>query len=821
MDNTIIIYYCVIAVLLAVVDFYFGYLSFKQPEKSGRFFGFTCISAGIVTLAYLFSIRAHDYFINSVASSIYFIMIDWMLVSLVHFVYLFTSPHKFRGHALIRKLTQIYAAFDTVVLIVNIFYEIAVHYDLRKTLIAFYTYDMKPLYYLHLLFTYVLVLLVLTILLIKAIRTPRQYRIPYMLNIAAIAFIVLINAVFLFDNERTILSLIDHSIIGYSLGIYLMYWAAFRYRKNDMLKSLSMTIFQNIGQGIVLFDYENALFMHNEKAERMLGDINFHGKMLVPEFLEAIRLPQDFCTQEKQSIQVERKSSEGLPLRCDFSRLRDDRGTVLGNLFVLTETANDVDFLTGFLNADRFRRFAAENPYNFNHPTTAVMFDILGLGEINRVFGREVGDQRIRNLVKVMKQNMPSNTFFVRGYEAHLIAVCFGKNEADLVENVEKIIEACDGTVLYGMSTTVEPSFRISPSGRSMMNLPESRNILATIDTAGLSLQIKKLLIEGSAHSQTLSSLVRALQESDSDTEAHVHRTQRMGQLLGNRIGLCDAELAQLNLLCLLHDIGKIGIPLEILNKPGKLTEEEWAVLRTHPEKGYQIAMSSNELKSIAEMILSHHERWDGHGYPNRLEGQNIPILSRIISIVDAYDAMVNNRVYRKALSPAEAQAEIRRCAGNQFDPYLAEEFLSLLKESPDLGNGVITGGEEESELNIDFGTAPETGDTVPVMHSTYILDANDYIAEIDDAFTDLTGYTASDAVGRMSQYELVPKEDRAFYLLQVNNQFAHGNIALLEHEIVRKDGERIRVLCYGKRYFDSAAKMFRSEVLITRVTKS
>ena len=123
--------------------------------------------------------------------------------------------------------------------------------------------------------------------------------------------------------------------------------------------------------------------------------------------------------------------------------------------------------------------------------------------------------------------------------------------------------------------------------------------------------------------------------------------------------------------------------------------------------------------------------------------------------------------------------------------------------------------------MNVDFGTAPETGDTAPVMHSTNILDANDYITEIDAAFTDLTGYTASDVVGRMSQFELVPKEDRAFYLLQVNNQFAHGNIALLEHEITRKDGERIRVLCYGKRYFDSAAKMFRSEVLITRVTKS
>ena len=194
---------------------------------------------------------------------------------------------------------------------------------------------------------------------------------------------------------------------------------------------------------------------------------------------------------------------------------------------------------------------------------------------------------------------------------------------------------------------------------------------------------MKKLLSSKSVHSQTLTSLVRALQESDSDTEAHVRRTQKMGVELGRRVGLSDEQIADLRLLCLLHDIGKIGIPLEILNKPGKLTEEEFAVLRTHVEKGYQIAMSSDELKSIARMILCHHERWDGKGYPEGLSGNSIPVLSRVIAIVDAYDAMVNNRSYRKGLDPETAQEEMRRGAGVQFDPYLTGEFLSMLEENP------------------------------------------------------------------------------------------------------------------------------------------
>ena len=268
----------------------------------------------------------------------------------------------------------------------------------------------------------------------------------------------------------------------------------------------------------------------------------------------------------------------------------------------------------------------------------------------------------------------------------------------------------------------------------------------------------------------------------------------------------------------MLHDIGKIGVPLEILNKPGKLTDEEWAVLKTHVEKGYQIAMSSDELSSIADMILCHHERWDGRGYPNHIAGEAIPILSRVISVVDAYDAMVNNRSYRKALPPEKAQEEIRACAGQQFDPYIAEEFLKMLQENPDIAEGESTGGEEVKFFQQIQQETVATGNTRAVTYSRYLLDRDDKIVETDDNFTQITGYSRQETVGVMSQFDLIPQEDRAFYIIQVNNQFSHGSIAFLEHEIQRKDGTRINVFCYGKRYYDSALKTFRSEILITKI---
>ena len=808
MENKIVAFYIVVAVMLAAIDFFYGHKAFQKDEPFGRYLGISAFAAAVVTLSYMVSIQTRTQLIVSVSSSIYFSGIDWMLVSLVHFVYSFTENHTIRRSALFRKIAVIYAAFDTVVMAVNIFTGIAIRYveeDGRE--VAFFSYDMKPLYIMHLVFSYILVAMVVFILVDKTIRTPHHYRMPFVLNILAIAFIVLINAIFLFVEGDGPMATIDHSVVGYSLALYLMYWAAFEYRRNDMLKSLSMTVFQNIDQGLLLFDYTDRLIMHNKKTEHMLGDGRFRYGMHMDEFLGMIAVPASAFENDQLAFQLDIQTVAGLPLRCDFSRLRERQGAVIGNLFVLTESSNSIDYMTGFTQWEQFQRCCAENPYDFDHPSTAVTFDIVGLGEVNRTFGHEVGDQRIRSLARSMREHMAPDTYFVRGYEAHLIAVCRGCSEDDIMDSVEQIIKEFRGSVLYGMSSTADSSI----SGN------ENRNIIKAVETASRSLQVKKLLSSKSAHSQTLTSLVRALQESDSDTEAHVKRTQKMGAALGERIGLTDAQQADLSLLCLLHDIGKIGVPLEILNKPGRLTDEEWAVLRTHAEKGYQIAMSSNELSAIANMILCHHEQWDGKGYPNHISGEDIPILSRVISVVDAYDAMVNNRSYRKGRSPQEAQDEIRRCSGTQFDPNIAAEFIRMLEENPDIAGGEIVGGEEVRVFSQKTQDVPESGNTRNVLYSRYLLDIDEYIVETDNNFTQITGYSAQDAIGRMKQFDLIPPEDLAYYIIQVNNQFSRKSIAFLEHELVRKDGSRIEVMCCGKRYYDSALKVYRSEIIITQ----
>jgi HD-GYP domain-containing protein (c-di-GMP phosphodiesterase class II) len=151
---------------------------------------------------------------------------------------------------------------------------------------------------------------------------------------------------------------------------------------------------------------------------------------------------------------------------------------------------------------------------------------------------------------------------------------------------------------------------------------------------------------------------------------------------IGRALGLPESEINKLELFAMLHDIGKIAIDDYILVKPGSLNDDEFAQIKRHSEIGYRISQSTPELSQISEYILTHHERWDGKGYPQGLAGEEIPLLSRILSIADSFDAMTNDRVYRNAMSIDEAIKEIQSNAGRQFDPNIVSIFLNVVNKS-------------------------------------------------------------------------------------------------------------------------------------------
>jgi response regulator RpfG family c-di-GMP phosphodiesterase len=176
----------------------------------------------------------------------------------------------------------------------------------------------------------------------------------------------------------------------------------------------------------------------------------------------------------------------------------------------------------------------------------------------------------------------------------------------------------------------------------------------------------------------TLEALGSALDTRDIGTEAHSRRVHGYALATARAFGVAPPMMRDLAHGVLLHDIGKIGIPDAILLKPGPLTPEEWKIMRTHPEIGRRLIERIPFLRGAVPIVYSHHEKWDGSGYPCALEGENIPLGARIFSVVDAFDAMTFDRPYSKAVPFEAAKAEIKRCAGTHFDPAVVEAFLQV-----------------------------------------------------------------------------------------------------------------------------------------------
>jgi cyclic di-GMP phosphodiesterase len=176
----------------------------------------------------------------------------------------------------------------------------------------------------------------------------------------------------------------------------------------------------------------------------------------------------------------------------------------------------------------------------------------------------------------------------------------------------------------------------------------------------------------------TLEALGSALDTRDVGTEAHSRRVHGYALAIADKYGVPQENMRDLAHGVLLHDIGKIGIPDSILLKPGPLTPEEWKVMRTHPEIGKRLIEGIPFLRGAVPIVYSHHEKWDGSGYPRALSGDDIPLGARIFAVVDAFDAMTADRPYSKAIPFEAAFSEIKRCAGTHFDPAVVEAFMRV-----------------------------------------------------------------------------------------------------------------------------------------------
>lgn len=336
------------------------------------------------------------------------------------------------------------------------------------------------------------------------------------------------------------------------------------------------------------------------------------------------------------------------------------------------------DHLTGLYNRRYFEKEVRRLDAGTNMPVSVIIGDINGLKLVNDAVGHAEGDNLIVKTAEIIRDVCNENAVLARTGGDEFSVLLPNTDSQTALQLINEIQSACDTYNRKIRNDSKLLSIAMGCATKETMGQIFSQ----VIKTAESYMYKRKLLERKSVHSSLIASIKTTLFEKSHETQEHADRLIELSQKLGNALGLNVEQLNELELLSALHDIGKISIPDKILDKPSKLTDEEWMEMKKHPETGYRIAMASPELKIIAEYILCHHERWDGNGYPQGLKNDQIPLLSRVLSVVDSYDAMTQDRPYRQAMPAQNALREIEENAGTQFDPEIANLFIEIMVRS-------------------------------------------------------------------------------------------------------------------------------------------
>lgn len=679
MQGIVVLYY-----LVALVAALILLKAYKRNTTIGSKIGRVMLAAFLLVVFYSFNIVGTTYEVKSVALSLSFITMDVMMILFYEYILEFIG-WKQKVPRFFSYCIYVYFIVDTVFMLLNPYNQIALNYcriEFGDDFVLGYIPKMP--FTFHNAYILLIVLFVIVLLMIKCGETPKVYWKRYYMLIVGVGVSVLVNVLNL--NIREAIP-VDISSPLYCLVGILMYYNTFHYLPAVTLNITRKMILNYLSEPVVLFDYEGCLVDYSTDILRVMPNVKFEvSHMTVEDFVREGEFKGFRNWEKDQEFEwTAMFSGENHIFQCKFRCMRDSKGKGIGKIFVFhditsmrktyfeLEQSTLYDAVTGLYKKQSFLTQVPQWSDSRYWPVALGVCNINGMRNVNEQYGTAYGDFVMKQLARYVKIHMGEDAFTAKVDNGDILAVMEGKSLEDAVAVFEEIKK--DVEKFFSASNPVQMEFGVAVKEREDVTMER------VLSDARTSMQNKKMLRDNSAKSSLVDSLKQTLSESDYETEEHVERTREMAARLGKAMNLSDSDIGKLELLAVLHDIGKVAIPHHVLVKKGKLNDEEFKIMQQHTIKGYRIAKSSPELGDIAECILSHHEKWDGTGYPNRLKGEEIPLLARIISAVDSHDVMVHNRPYHQAMPEEDAIKELRRCAGTQFDPNIVEVFTKLLEE--------------------------------------------------------------------------------------------------------------------------------------------
>ncbi len=448
-------------------------------------------------------------------------------------------------------------------------------------------------------------------------------------------------------------------------------------------------------------------FPPDDLAVRVPGGFHPDDALFVPlrdadgQFLGLFDLydPEDGCVPSDETMQV-------LEIFANVTASALENASYGAELEVRAVT----DGLTGLFNHRHFQETLAgevDRAERYGLVFSLLMMDLDLFKNVNDRLGHPRGDEVLRAVADVVRANARSSDFAARYGGEEFVMILPGTNSRQAAAFAERIAQGVRDIEL-GVPNPPQLSISIGMAdypacGRDRESLIAAadsallfakragRDMIADFSQMSL-VEMDPLALEGlafrleKADVETLETLAAAIDMRDAFGKERAREVAASAAWMATELGLDDTERSTLHIAALVYDIGKVGIPVEVLNRRGQLSEDELASIRAHPEVGKRLLESAGRLSSLAPVVLHHHERWDGTGYPDGLAGEAIPYAARVIALCDAWQAMVSERPYRAALSRDEAVAELRAGAGRQFDPELVEVFIAGVQKTAAAG---------------------------------------------------------------------------------------------------------------------------------------